>query len=40
MDPGAKATDNGVQIGRVAAIDETERDGRPAAKFTLGVYPQ
>jgi len=40
MDPGSKVTYNGVQIGRVAKIDEVERDGKPAAKFTLDVYPK
>jgi phospholipid/cholesterol/gamma-HCH transport system substrate-binding protein len=40
MDPGSKVTYNGVQVGRVADIDEIERDGKPAAKFTLDVYPK
>jgi phospholipid/cholesterol/gamma-HCH transport system substrate-binding protein len=40
MDPGSKVTYNGVQIGRVAQINEIERDGKPAAKFTLEVYPK
>jgi len=40
MDPGSKVTYNGVQIGRVADITEVERDGRPAVKFTLDVYPK
>ena len=40
MDPGSKVTYNGVQIGRVAQIDEVERDGKPAVKFTLDVYPK
>jgi phospholipid/cholesterol/gamma-HCH transport system substrate-binding protein len=40
MDPGSKVTFNGVQIGRVADIAEIERDGKPAAKFTLDVYPK
>jgi len=40
MDPGSKVTYNGVQIGRVAQIDEIRRDGKPAAKFTLDVYPK
>jgi phospholipid/cholesterol/gamma-HCH transport system substrate-binding protein len=40
MDPGSKVTYNGVQIGRVADIDEVERDGKPAVKFTLDVYPK
>jgi phospholipid/cholesterol/gamma-HCH transport system substrate-binding protein len=40
MDPGSKVTYNGVQIGRVDKVDEIERDGKPAAKFTLDVYPK
>jgi len=40
MDPGAKVTYNGVQIGRVASISEIQNDGRPTAKFTLDVYPR
>ncbi|BAX90518.1 MCE family protein [Mycobacterium shigaense] len=40
MDPGSKVTYNGVEIGRVATIAETQRDGKPAAKFTLDVYPR
>ncbi|MFZ1179072.1 MAG: MCE family protein [Mycobacterium sp.] len=40
MDPGSKVTYNGVEIGRVADISEVVRDGRPAAKFTLDVYPR
>ena len=40
MDPGSKVTYNGVQIGRVAAIDEVEKDGKPAVKFVLDVYPK
>jgi phospholipid/cholesterol/gamma-HCH transport system substrate-binding protein len=40
MDPGSKVTYNGVQIGRVAQINEVERDGKPAVKFTLDVYPK
>ncbi|SON59468.1 hypothetical protein MSIMFI_00952 [Mycobacterium simulans] len=41
MDPGSKVTYNGVQIGRVDKITEITRpDGKPAAKFTLDVYPQ
>jgi len=34
---GSKVTLNGLEIGKVAAIDEVERDGQPAAKFTLDV---
>ncbi|MCV7079425.1 MCE family protein [Mycobacterium szulgai] len=40
MDPGSKVTYNGVQIGRVDKITEIDRNGKPAAKFTLDVYPQ
>jgi phospholipid/cholesterol/gamma-HCH transport system substrate-binding protein len=29
-----------VQIGRVDTIDEVERDGKPAVKFGLDVYPK
>jgi phospholipid/cholesterol/gamma-HCH transport system substrate-binding protein len=38
--PGSKVTLNGVGIGQVASISETERGGKPAAKFTLDVSPQ
>ena len=40
MDPGSKVTYNGVEIGRVAHISEVVRDGKPAAKFSLDVYPR
>jgi phospholipid/cholesterol/gamma-HCH transport system substrate-binding protein len=40
MDPGSKVTYNGVQIGLVDKVDEIERDGKPAVKFTLDVYPK
>jgi phospholipid/cholesterol/gamma-HCH transport system substrate-binding protein len=40
MDPGSKVTYNGVEIGRVGSIVETVRDGKPAARFTLEVYPR
>src|ERR1700755_3207384 len=40
MDPGSKVTFNGVEIGRVDTISEIVRDGKPAAKFTLDVYPR
>ncbi|OBJ57371.1 MCE family protein [Mycobacterium sp. 1423905.2] len=40
MDPGSKVTYNGVEIGRVGDISEIVRDGKPAAKFTLEVYPK
>lgn len=37
---GSKVTYNGVEIGRVANIGETQFGGKPAAKFTLDVSPQ
>jgi phospholipid/cholesterol/gamma-HCH transport system substrate-binding protein len=40
MDQGGKVTYNGVEIGRVASISETEHDGRPAAKLLLDVDPK
>ncbi|KAA1249080.1 MCE family protein [Mycobacterium simiae] len=40
MDPGSKVTYNGVEIGRVDSISEISRDGKPAAKFILNVYPR
>ncbi|ORW84524.1 MCE-family protein MCE1A [Mycobacterium sp. IEC1808] len=40
MDPGSKVTYNGVEIGRVAKISEIVKDGKPAAKFNLDVYPR
>ena len=40
MDPGSKVTYNGVHIGRVDSIDEIQRDGKPAVKFGLDVYPK
>ncbi|MBV8930347.1 MAG: MCE family protein [Mycobacteriaceae bacterium] len=40
MDPGTKVTYNGVEIGRVAKIDEIQRNGEPQAKFTLDVDPK
>ena len=40
MDPGAKVTYNGVQIGRVASISEVQQDGKPAAKLNLDIYPR
>ncbi|OBJ85091.1 MCE family protein [Mycobacterium sp. 1245852.3] len=40
MNPGSKVTYNGVPIGRVGAISEVVRDGKPAAKLSLEVYPR
>lgn len=38
--PGSKITLNGVQIGKVGSLTEVERDGKPAAKFTLDISPK
>lgn len=40
LDPGAKVTYNGVQIGRVATISEITRGGVPAAQLVLDIYPR
>ncbi|MET0898084.1 MAG: MCE family protein [Mycobacterium sp.] len=40
MDPGSKVTYNGVEIGRVAAVDPVERDGTTTAQLTLDVDPR
>src|SRR5690242_700702 len=40
MDPGSKVTYNGVEIGRVAKVDEIELDGKPHARLTLDVNPR
>jgi phospholipid/cholesterol/gamma-HCH transport system substrate-binding protein len=40
MDPGSKVTDNGVEIGRVATVEEVEQNGKPKAKITLEVNPR
>ncbi len=40
MDPGAKVTYNGVQIGRVASVDEVSVGDQPRAKITLDVDPK
>ncbi|MBS9535707.1 MCE family protein [Mycobacterium sp. M1] len=40
MDPGGPVLFNGVQVGRVSAIDSITRDDQPAAKFTLDVDPK
>ena len=39
MDPGSKVTYNGVEIGRVASVDEVQHDGKPMAKIALNVNP-
>ncbi|MGV0795475.1 MCE family protein [Mycolicibacterium elephantis] len=40
MAAGGKVTFNGVQIGRVASVSETNYAGEPAAKFILDVSPK
>ena len=40
MDPNAKVTYNGVEIGRVTRIEPTVVDGAQAAKFALEVKPK
>ncbi|MDA2892365.1 MCE family protein [Mycolicibacterium sp. BiH015] len=40
MDPGAKVTYNGVEIGRVGNVEETNIDGEPRAKIILEVNPK
>ena len=40
MDPAAKVTFNGVEVGRVTRIEPTQVDGREAAKFALEVKPR
>jgi phospholipid/cholesterol/gamma-HCH transport system substrate-binding protein len=40
MDQRGTVTYNGVEIGRVASISETEHDGKPAAKLLLDVDPK
>ena len=40
MDPNAKVTYNGVEIGRVTRIEPTQVDGKEAAKFSLEVKPK
>ncbi|KAA1245227.1 MCE family protein [Mycobacterium simiae] len=37
---GSKVTLNGVGIGQVTDIREIERDGKPAAQFTVAVAPE
>lgn len=38
--PGGKVTYNGVEIGRIANIEEVTVGGKPRAKFTLDVDPK
>jgi phospholipid/cholesterol/gamma-HCH transport system substrate-binding protein len=40
MDKGGKVTFNGVEIGRVAGIQEVRVNGEPKARFTLDVDPK
>lgn len=40
VDPGSKVTLNGIEIGRVTAINSTPVDGVAQAKITLEVDPQ
>jgi phospholipid/cholesterol/gamma-HCH transport system substrate-binding protein len=40
MDPGAKVTYNGVEIGRVGQVEEVSVGGEPRAKITLDVDPK
>jgi phospholipid/cholesterol/gamma-HCH transport system substrate-binding protein len=40
MDPGTKVTYNGVEIGRVAKVEEVNVGGEPRAKITLDVDPK
>src|SRR5215212_8625215 len=40
MDPGAKVTYNGVEVGRVADINEVSVGDEPRAKITLEVDPK
>jgi len=40
MDPGAKVTYNGVEIGRVGSVDAVDVGGEPRAKITLEVNPK
>jgi phospholipid/cholesterol/gamma-HCH transport system substrate-binding protein len=40
VDPGSKVTYNGVEIGRVAVVEEIEDNGRPQARLSLEVNPK
>ena len=40
MDPGSKVTYNGVQIGRVAAVNQVNDGTAPQARLTLAVDPK
>src|SRR4051794_37352051 len=40
LDPGAKVTLNGVQIGQVKSINAVESGGEPKAQLVLNVNPK
>ncbi|WP_313676050.1 MCE family protein [Mycolicibacterium sp.] len=40
MDPNAKVTYNGVEVGRVIKIESAQIDGKEAAKFAMEVKPK
>jgi phospholipid/cholesterol/gamma-HCH transport system substrate-binding protein len=40
MDTGGKVTYNGVEIGRIASIQQVRVNGEPKARFTLDVDPK
>jgi phospholipid/cholesterol/gamma-HCH transport system substrate-binding protein len=40
VDPGSKVTFNGVEIGKVAAVDHVNVDGAARARLTLNVEPR
>ncbi len=40
MDPGAKVTYNGVEIGRVASVDQVTVGDKPRAKIMMDVNPK
>ena len=40
VDPGSKVTYNGVEIGKVAAVNHVNVDGSAKAKLTLNVEPR
>ena len=40
MEPGARVTYNGVQIGRVGAVNAVDVSGEPHAKITLDIDPK
>ncbi len=40
MDPGAKVTYNGVEVGKVSSVDEVTVGDQPRAKITMDVNPK